>query len=255
VAEDNGDWRSSLPLEYRTNDSLSRFKDVGGLVKSYLDMEKFVSTTGRIPKSDSTSTDEWNSYYKHWGRPDDSKGYKYPDIPAEYNLNEDFRGQLSGLAHELGLNQKQFEKMINWGMTTSKGLYDRNQAALNGQTESLKKKWGWSAESNFDRARRTIATLSGMKADHPFIQWLESSGNDQNPVVIEFFYDLSKQLGEDQFVDEATKQQQTEAASAQRRINEIMADQKGPYWNDNDPRHNDAVSEVAKLYQTITPEE
>ena len=255
MAEDNSDWRDSLPLDLKTNDSLSKFKDVGGLAKSYIDMERFVSTTGRVPKGDSTNNDDWNTFYKHWGRPEKSGDYKYPDnIPQEYNLNDEFKGQISGLAHELGLNQKQFEKMINWGLVTSKGIYDRNNTLLNGETEKLKHKWGWSAESNFERARRTIATLAGMKADHPFIQWLEANGHDHNPVVIEFFYDISKQLGEDQFVDEETRQQQTEAASAQRRINEIMADQKGPYWNENDPRHNDVVSEVAKLYQTIQPE-
>jgi hypothetical protein len=253
VAEDNNDWRASLPLDIRTNDSLSRFQDVGSLAKSYLDMERFVSSTGRVPK-ETDNQDNWNSYYKHWGRPEKSNDYKYPDVPAEYNLNEEFKGQISGMAHELGLNQKQFDKLIKWGVDTSKGIYDRNAMQLNGQTDALKKKWGWSAESNFERARRTIATLSGMKADHPFIQWLESTGNDQNPVVIEFFYDLSKQLGEDQFVDEETRAQQTEAASAQRRINEIMSDLKGPYWNENDPRHNDMVTEVAKLYQTMTPE-
>lgn len=253
MAEDNSDWRESLPLDMKTNDSLSKFKNVEGLAKSYLDMERFVSTTGRVPKADSADGD-WNNFYKHWGRPDNAKDYKYPEVPAEYNLNDEFKGQISGLAHELGLNQKQFDKMINWGLATSKGVYDRQNTEIASKTEELKHKWGWSAESNFDRARRTIATLAGMKADHPFIQWLEANGHDRNPVVIEFFYDVSKQLGEDQFVDEETRAQQTEAASAQRRINEIMADTKGPYWNENDPRHNDVVTEVAKLYQTLTPE-
>lgn len=256
MAEDNsGNWRDSLPLDMKTNDTLSKFKDVGSLAKSYLDMERFVSTTGRVPKGDSTNGDEWNSFYKHWGRPEKPGEYKYPDnVPPEYNLNDEFKDQIAGLAHELGLNQKQFDKMIRWGVDTSKGIYDKNNALQTTETEKLKHRWGWSAESNFDRARRTIATLAGMKADHPFIQWLEASGNDHNPVVIEFFYDVSKQLGEDNFVDEETRAQQTEAASAQRRINEIMSDSKGPYWNENDPRHNDVVTEVAKLYQTMTPE-
>lgn len=255
MAEDNNDWRESLPLDMKTNDSLSKFKDVGSLAKSYLDMERFVSTTGRVPKADSANSEEWNGFYKHWGRPEKADEYKYPDnVPAEYNLNDEFKGQISSLAHELGLNQKQFDKMITWGVTTSKGIYDKQNTTLAAETEKLKHKWGWSAESNFERARRTIATLAGMKADHPFIQWLESTGNDHNPVVIEFFYDISKQLGEDNFVDEETRVQQTEAASAQRRINEIMADMKGPYWNEQDPRHNDVVTEVAKLYQTMNQE-
>lgn len=254
MAEDNSDWRESLPLDMKTNDSLSKFKDVGSLAKSYVDMERFVSSTGRIPKSDSTNPEEWNGFYKHWGRPEKATDYKYPDVPPEYNLTDEYKTKISGLAHELGLNQKQFDKMMQWGVDTSKGIYEQQRNAVASSTENLKNKWGWSAESNFDRARRTIATLAGMKADHPFIQWLESTGNDRNPVVIEFFYDVSKQLGEDSFVDEETRTQQTEAASAQRRINEIMADANGPYWNGNDPRHNDAVTEVAKLYQTLSPE-
>jgi hypothetical protein len=254
MAEDNnGDWRASLPLEYRTSDSLSKFKDLGGLVKSYIDMEKFVSTTGRVPRDDSKPED-WASYYKHWGRPEKPE-YKFPDLPKEYQPEDDFKGAISNMAHELGLNQKQFDKMVQWGLQQSQGIYEKNNRILNESINELKKKWGYSFDRNRERAQKTAAMLVDFKSDHPFIQWLESTGNVDNPIVLDFFYDLSKRLGEDNFVDEHVKKEASDKEEAGKKIREIMSDAKHAYFNENSPMHKDAVNEMARLYSLAYPEE
>lgn len=255
MAENDNDWRASLPMEMRTNDVLSRFKDVGSLAKSYLDLNTHMSSTSRVPKADSTNQEEWNSFYKSWGRPEKSDGYSFPELPKEYPLEDNFKSALSGLAHELGLNQKQFNHMITWGLNQSKGIYDAQQTALNNGMAELKRKWGFAADNNMNRARRMIAELAHMNAENPFVKWLEATGNDNNPILLEYFFEASKQLMDDNFVSEEVRQEQSDRASAQRKINEMMADSKGPYFNENDPRHADSVAEVARLYRVLEGEE
>jgi len=254
MADENGNWRSSLPAEYQTDERLGRFKDLGGFVKSYIDMEKFVSSTGRVPREDS-DTESWNSYYKHWGRPEKPDDYKVPDLPKEYQLDNEFKGNIVKFAYDLGLNQKQFNQMINWGLNQSQGIFEQQQKTRDGELNNLRTEWGYRYDSNRDRAHKTIAMLTEYKRDHPFVQWLESTGNADNPTVLRFFHELSNRLGEDNFVDEQTKRETNDRDEAGRKIREIMADRKHPYWVEEDPRHRDAVEEMGRLYTVAYPEE
>jgi len=253
MADDNGNWRSSLPSDMQNNEQLNRFKDVGSLAKSYLDMERFVSSTGRVPKEDGDA-ESWNSYYKHWGRPEKAE-YKLPDLPKEYQLDDEFKGNIMKMAHDLGLNQKQFNQMIGWGLQQSQGIFETQQRTRNEELGNLKSEWGYRYETNRDRAHKTVAMLVNYQRDHPFVKWLESTGNDDNPVVLRFFHELSNRLGEDNFVDEQTKRESTDRDNAQKRINEIMSDRSGPYFNERDPRHRDTVAEMQRLYEAVYPEE
>jgi len=253
MADNNGDWRASLPPELQANESLTRFKDVGGLVKSYIDMEKFVSSTGRVPKDDS-DTESWNSYYKHWGRPEKPE-YKLPDLPKEYQLDDAFKGNIQKFAHDMGLNQKQFNQMINWGLQQSQGIFESQQKLRASELNDLKSEWGFRYDTNRDRAHKTVAMLVNYQRDHPFVKWLESTGNDDNPTVLRFFHDLSNRLGEDNFVDEQSRKEAGDRDTAAKRIREIMADTTGPYFKEGDIRHKDAVEEMARLYALAYPEE
>ncbi len=251
--ENNNDWRTGLPLEYRTSDSLAKFKDLGSLAKSYLDMERYVGSTGRVPGQDA-KPEEWATYHKHWGRPEKPEEYKAPDDPYVKNMDEQFTGSVRKLAHDLGLNQKQYTQMMLWGVEQTKGLEAINAQLLGTATKELENEWGFRFKDNTDRAHKTIAMLVDYKADHPFVKWLESTGNDNNPTVLRFFHDLSKRLGEDNFVTQQQKTQVSEQQEAQKKINEIMGDNKHPYFHGEMPGHKDAVAEVSRLYSIITPE-
>lgn len=250
---DNGDWRASLPPEYQTVESLGRFKSTGDLVKSYLDMEKFVSSTGRVPREDASSED-WGKFYTHWGRPEKAE-YKVPDVPKEYGLDKEFQGNLMKIAHDMGLNQKQFNQMVMWGTDQTKGIFENQQRARDAALGELKSEWGYRYETNRDRAHKTVAMLVDYKPDHPFVQWLQSTGNEDNPVVLRFFHELSNRLGEDNFVTEQARREANDKQSAIDKINEVNADMKHPYWNDNDPRHKSAVEEMARLMGVAYGEE
>jgi hypothetical protein len=250
MADNNNDWKESLPDSIRANESLGKFKDVGALANSYIELQRMMGSRDKLPNAESKD-EEWSTHYEKLGRPKDTSGYKFPDIPKEYAVSDDFKGALTGLAHQMGLNQRQFDNMVSWGMSQSKAIGDRQAEVTAGLMKGLKDKWGFAADANMERAHKTIAMLAGYKADHPFVKWLEESGNDRNPVIMDFFYDVSKQFEEDNFVDEHTKREAADRSMAQSKINGIMADHKHPYWNEGDPRHGDAVKEVADLYEQL----
>ena len=250
----NGDWKSSLPIEYQQDKGLEKFKDVGSLVKSYKDLEGFMSTATRVPK-EGDKPEQWDSFYKAWGRPEKPDAYKFPDgIPKDFQPPDELKGKINAAAHSIGLNQKQYESLLAWGATESKNILEAEQTQMATAEKALRDEWGFRYDSNKERAVRTIAFLADMKKDNPFVQWLESTGNDRNPVILKFFHEISGKLGEDDLVSETQQRITSESTEAQKRINEVMADHAGPYYNERDPRHQDSVNEVARLYKIITPE-
>lgn len=249
-----GDWKASLPVEYQNDGLFANIKDVPSLAKSYKEINTFMSTTARVPK-DGDKPEQWDNFYKAWGRPEKADAYKFPDgIPKDFQPPDDLKVKINAAAHSIGLNQKQYESLLAWGATESKAILEQEQSEMAAADKQLKDEWGFRYDSNKERAVRTIAFLADMKADNPFVKWLESTGNDRNPVVLKFFHEISGKLGEDSLVTETQQKIATEASAAQLRINEVMADHKGPYFNENDPRHQDVVNEVARLYKVVTPE-
>lgn len=250
----NGDWRSQLPIEFQNDGLFNNIKDVPSLAKSYKELNTFMSTTARVPRAED-KPEQWDNFYKAWGRPEKPDAYKIPDgLPKEFQPPDDLRNKLNSAAHQIGLNQKQYEALVAWGATESKNILESEQQEQAAAEKALRDEWGFRYDSNKERAIRTIATLADMKTDNPFVRWLESTGNDKNPVVIKFFHEISNKLGEDSLVSETQQKIATEFSEAQKRINEIMADHDGPYFKESDPRHQDMVNEVSRLYRIITPE-
>lgn len=244
------DWRESLPPDIKANESLGKFKDVGSLAKSYVEMERMMGGREKLPTAESKD-EEWSGLYGKLGRPEKPDGYKFPDIPKDYQVTDEFRGSISSMAHQLGLNQRQFDAMIGWGMLQSKAITDKQMEVQTQMMKELRDKWGFAADANTERAHKTIAMLAKYNAKDPFVTWLEESGNDRNPLVLDFFYRASQELDEDNFVDEHVKKDAADKASAQQKINEIMADRKGPYWDVNSPMHKDTVARVQEYYQIL----
>lgn len=248
------DWRLALPAEYQSDNTFSKFKDVGGLAKSYKDLEGFLSTSTRMPKEGAPKED-WDKYYSAWGRPEKADGYKMTEgLPKEFVPPDEMKSSLFNAAHSLGLNQKQLDGLVSWAATEAKKQFEAEMSGTTAAEAELKEKWGYRFDNNRDRAVRTISTLAGMNKDHPFVKWLEATGNDKNPAVLQFFYEVSEGLGEDNLVTETSRREATEASEAQKKINIIMSDMNGPYFNTNDPRHNDTVQEVSRLYSVLNPE-
>lgn len=246
------DWREQLPDDLKQSQSITKFKTIPDLAKSYLEIEKMMGSRVGLPKDDSPA-EEWNGFYKSWGRPDKFDAYKIPDLPKELNIPDEFGKSLREMAHTIGLNQKQFEKLINWGAQQSMTALQAQQATNSERAGKLKKEWGFKYENNYNKAMRALAYLVGYKSDHPFLQYLETTSMGNDPEFLQMLFDLHERLGEDSFEDTKVTQEALAGDEAKKKINEIRADPKHPYFNENDPRHADAVKEMTQLYETAYP--
>lgn len=241
----NRDW---LPEDLRFNDSLSKFKDAGSVARSYLEIEKKFGSTVNLPKDDS-KPEEWDKFYKNWGRPEKFDGYKFPEIPKDLSINDEFGGVVKNLGHKLGLNQRQFDQLVMWGVEQSQGMLSEQGKASEASEKELKSEWGFRYNDNIEKAHKSLAMLVGFKEDHPFIKYLENNKMGDAPEFLKFLLDVGERFSEDKFIDSKASTVASEKSDAQKQINIIRADAKHPYWSENDPRHSDAVKEMDKLYR------
>ena len=221
-------WQTQhLPEDLRDNDTLSKFKDVGALGNSYLELQKMVGSRVKLPAEDATEEDI-NSFYNQIGRPETPDKYEL-NIP-ESNYQQEKIKEFLDQAHASGLTNKQAQAAVDFyhsmevdGQVNSDAAMQ--QARLDAET-SLKKEWGpTDYAKNLAVSRRAFNRF----ADEPA---LEGSGKDSGSI---------------------------DADSAKIEIAAMMKDKKHKYnealFDNTHAKHLEALSYRDHLYDIVYTEE
>jgi len=247
--EQQVDFQSLIPEDYKEEKSLQNFSNMNDFVKSYLHSQKLVGAD-KIPVPNKMATDEdWKAVYDRLGRPETPDGYKY-NLPKETKLEESTLKAFSEEAHKLGLLPKQAEGIINYYNSIaeqSEQAATVNEEAARAEAEAeLRKEYGPAYDLKIAQARNLATNTFG--AD--FLRntkLADGSVLGNHPQVVRAFADLASKMSEDSMV-------QGEATSAMT-IKEIDSEiesltQPGSaYWDKTHINHRKAVSEVQRLYE------
>lgn len=247
------DWREALPPELRTEKSLSNVKDVSALAKGYVESQRFVGRSIRIP-DDKMKPDEaqkaWNDVYTKLGRPDSPEQYAINvSDPLKPFLSEDRLTAVRPQFHALGLSQKQvqgvmdiYAKQVESDVTTTRQVAKETEAAL-------REEWGGAFDRNLGLAARTVREMGGQD----LLQYLDQTGLGNSPALVKTFARIGSLLAEEGYIAGAVEGVDS-PDDAKSRINEVMGDRKHPYWVAKHPGHEDAIAEMARLHQLAFPE-
>lgn len=198
------DWKSGLNDEFKNDPALADFKDVNSLAKAFKDTKSMVGGMLRVPgedagadersafqqklidkdvglmfKPDTTDDAAMREHYRLLGMPEAADGYtKIEGMPDERF------GQLSAIAHEVGVTDKQFS---NFMAKLNEADVSRETAANNQRLEGieqLKGEWGEAYNEKTDRAAKIVEATKGpenlLKAvkegliDAGTVRWLDS---------------------------------------------------------------------------------
>lgn len=220
MSEEN-EFLQSLPEDLRTNETLGKFKDVSGLAKSYVEVEKMLGNTVRIPGEDAgddarnkfyekitsvpgvaripgDDADEnaRNAFFAKLGRPESPDGYKY-----------DFEGDLKGLqpdqeghkeflktAHAAGLTQTQTKQLLDhYYGNVLKTVSEQTRANEEG-LKSLKENYGDAYNERLSAAKETADQLA---EKYPQLKDLtDDPVHRNNPGLIFLLAEFQKSMGE-----------------------------------------------------------
>ncbi len=225
-------------------------KDFPTLAKSYVDAQKFVGGSVRVPKDDAPQA-EWDKFYAKLGRPESAEGYQFP-LPdgAEGVWDKNIIASFKKISHGLGLTPRQAQGfMLAYADMERQAGKDR-AGATEARIGELKTKWGAAFSNNIAIAKSAARQLFGQK----FIDTLNRTGLGNDPDLIEGLLKVGKDLMEDGVIE--VGEGFSSLASVQEEVNKVMnlskEDRlKHPYWNDKLEGHAEAVEKMYKLREVL----
>lgn len=261
VAEETWQGRY-LPEDLRENETLSKFKDVGSLGSSYLELQKMVGSRDKIPTEESTE-EEVNSFYNKLGRPESPDAYdiKVPDeggtgMKYDQKLYADFLQT----AHQSGLTNKQAQDAIDFyaKMNEESSINSEaqmQQAKVDAET-ALKKEWG---VKEYDRNLAISRRAFNRFADDDLKKFVQESGVSNNVSLIRFLHKIGKSFSDPKLEGSGKTAGSIDSDSAKLEIDAMMKD-KGHKYHEAlfDPmhsKHEEAISYRDHLYDLVYQED
>lgn len=206
--------------EIKNSKSLSNFKDINGLAKSYINLEKKLGS----PKEPETFSPEDYSY----------------ELPENYNANDDLLNPIKEKAIELGVKPEAFKQLVETFTNKESELLNNIQAESDAKItemqEGLKKEWGSAYDHNLKEAETTFKRFATEEDQEAFVN-LPPEGQ---LAVAKIMHNVSQQIGESTQGKVGNSQGGLTKEDALAKISEIRNDRT------IDPNVRDR--ELAKLY-------
>jgi len=245
-----GSWLDSytdLPDDIKGDPSLKVFTDVPGLIKSYVNAQKLVGADKFVVPSKDAGDEAWKEVFQKLGVPENRDDYK---VTPEEGVDDEYFKSFLDNAHAAGLLPSQAKKLadfqVKFATDQAKEISDKAELEMDRQIEEFRAAEGDKFNTTVRSAKLVIKQFDD--ADESFSALVESDpviGN--NPKLIKFLARVADSLTEDTFKATAISSIGTTAEEAQAKLNTIMGEKDGPYWNGSHPDHKRIVSEVNKL--------
>lgn len=267
----------SLPEDLRGEVGLKDFKDVGGLAKSFIDSQRMIGNSIRIPGEDASDevrnefyqklsevpgvmrspnmddADAMGQFYNALGRPESAEGYKL-DIGEDISLDAGQVDKFKEFAHKNGFNNKQVNELMKFEVERANAQSEMAEVKRNEAEAVLREKWGHEYSNRVNGAKLALKSYSEKYPEA--IADLLGSQAGNNPALVAILSDLAVSLQEQGTIGEVSRVQYgITSEEAKEQINEILHNKSHAYYNEYDVTHDAAVEKVSKLYNVAFPDE
>lgn len=260
-----------LPDSYSNEPSLKDFKNVDGLIKSYMslnsergrsiripgddagqeDLDKFYSKVeqvkGVMRKPQADNPEVMNKFWNSIGRPEEASGYNI-DLGQDnqYLHAESFEG-FKKAAHEAGLTVSQAKKVIEFDVSRHKALAAQNTNAAANAVSVLQKRWGKEYDGRMAGAKASFRTYQAQFPE-AFKELQMVAAN--NPALVAILSDNGKIMQEKGFIDAPTSYGGNTPGEAKERIAEIRNNKAHAFHDkSNGKAYEEARSTMKRYYK------
>jgi hypothetical protein len=241
-------WKEAIPEDLRNDPNISKFTELEALAKSYVNATRMIGQDKVAVPNNNSTDDQWNEVYDKLGRPESPDKYQL-DIKSEaVPLDEGAIKSFAENAHQLGLNNKQAQGILEFYKNSMEGSLQQNQidmetAQANAEQE-LRKEWGGNYEANIKKAG--AVAKANMDATILDMQLKDGTRLGDNPAVIKGFANIANLMSEDKLVS-TESENVSQGTDYEAEISKIVNDRDGPYWNKSHPDHDKVVQQVFTL--------
>lgn len=251
-AEHFGNFKESLG-DLGKDKSLEPIKDFKGLTESFINAQKLIGGSIRLPKKDGKPEErqkaigEIMTKLKSEGilesAPESPDKYeiKFPEI-ENFQANEPLIGSFKEFAHKEGISNSQVQKFFDWYLNYQMGAEAQEDQKFEQLKSGLKKKWAGLSTRKFEAARRAAGKHLGEDADELIGRMIPEDAVR----IVQMFAEIGDPMLEDAFI-EGERLGVSTLADVDKKILEMFNDPKHPLNDVSKPGHKEAVEEYSRL--------
>ena len=241
-------WKEAIPEELRNDPNISKFTELEALAKSYVNATRMIGQDKVAVPNNNSTDDQWNEVYDKLGRPESADKYKLEVKSDVVPLDESAIKQFAENAHQLGLNNKQAQGILEFYKDSMEGSaqqskIDTETAQANAEQE-LRKEWGSNYEANIKKAGSVAK--ANMNPEILDMELKDGTRLGDHPAIIKGFANIANILSEDKLVS-TESENVSQGTDYEAEISKIVNDRDGPYWNKSHPDHDKIVQQVFTL--------
>jgi hypothetical protein len=241
-------WKEAIPEDLRNDPNISKFTELEALAKSYVNATRMIGQDKVAVPNNNSTDDQWNEVYDKLGRPESPDKYKLEVKSDAVPLDEGAIKSFAENAHQLGLNNKQAQGILEFYKNSIEGSVQQNQIDMEtaqAQAEQeLRKEWGGNYEANIKKAG--AVAKANMDANILDMQLKDGTRLGDHPSIIKGFANIANLMSEDKLVS-TESEGMSQAIDYSAEISKIVNDRDGPYWNKAHPDHDKVVQQVFNL--------
>lgn len=264
-----------LSESFRNDRSIKDFKSIDDIAKSYINLKAMVGNSIRIPGPDASDEVKAEFYkklesvpgvlkfdenkvddiYNRLGRPKSPDKYQV-EFDPQLNTNSELQTGFLSKAHEIGLNSKQAQEIVNYQNQFVKQAADQIREQVLGFQEQVKAEFGADFQNRMVAANTGVTILS---KKYPELGTLLKHNPifANHPAIVNMFYNLGRQAieGNAGIAGAADVKFGMSPSEAQAKIEEIRSNPNHPSKNHKDPGHREALERVQELYRIASQSE
>jgi len=241
-------WKETISEEFRNDPNISKFTEIDALAKSYINATRMIGQDKVAVPNENSTDDQWNEVYGKLGRPESADKYKLEVKSETAPLDETAIKQFAENAHQLGLNNKQAQGILEFYKNSMEGSVQaarvETETAQANAEQELRKEWGRSYDENIKKAG--AIAKANMSEDILNMELKDGTRIGDHPSVIKGFASIANLMSEDKLV--STESENVDRGTDyEAEISKLVNDRDGPYWNKSHPDHDKVVQQVFTL--------
>jgi hypothetical protein len=254
IPEATFDWKSLIPEDLKAEKSLETIKDVPAMVRSFIEAQKMVGGSIRLPKDDSPVEERQkfvNDILTKLKAPETPEGYDltFGELPEGTEWDNDLVAWFRNTAHQFRLLPEQAKGIVaaQIQFEAERSRAERDEV-LKGIAE-LQKEWGPFSNENFALADQALKHYSGADYEQVF-NLLKKTGVYKYPSITRFLHRVGLTLPEDQFREGKMVGAETKE-SLQAKINLHQNDLTSKYHTGSDAERKQIGEEILQWRRAI----
>ena len=246
-------WKEAISEEFRNDPNIEKFTEIDALAKSYINATQMIGKDKvAVPNKNSTE-DQWNEVYDKLGRPESADKYTLNAKSEVVPIDENAIKQFAENAHQLGLNNKQAQGILEFYKNNMEGTAQQSkidtETAQAQAEQQLRAEWGRDFEGKVKQAGALAkANINPEVLD---MQLQDGTRIGDHPEIIKGFAKIAGMMSEDKILGTESENVNT-TKDIESEIAALSNDKDGPYWNRMHPDHDKVVQQVYTLREMLT---